>query len=303
MTERIRPTRGNLWTEKYTPGLDQKLKTVHGTFEGRMHSVEGTKGLFLPSSRAEAENDVLAKMYVVKAVGTDPEGWPTKWFLPSNESTGKSVRHWHTTFEAQGVKSGVVIAASAKAGMRNDLMANEVQIQHDEIVAIGKPLDNTDPFPMYAAPGWVIVEMESAGDKTAAGLLIHAGVNTRVRDGSVQWGRIVELPRGISYDDLGYLSVGLRVAFPYALHASGRDPALEWVDFEGGYRALPIMCLLAVEYEAAPADNLDAFALGADDAATNPNEYKNPYEPGSSAWILYDSGFSSSMLDGLDAVG
>lgn len=306
---KIRPLPGHLWTTKYTPGAGQKLRLANGMeFEGSMRE----SGLFLPSSKSDAVNDVLAKMYVIEAVGEEPpEGWRTKWFLTNANKDHKTLptRKWNTSFAKEGLSAGVVVAASAKAGLRNELQHEQVQLRHDELVAIGKPLDkcyDRDEFQMFAAPGWVIVKLETSTGQRKSGLTINAAIDTRLTQGSGQWGRVVEVPRNATYEGLGNLCPGMHVCFPHALHAG--DHALEWVDFEGGYRALPLMCLLAVGYRSEPADLDEAGMLGFDDGLTagmfanegedfaNLNRYQNPYEPQSPAWKTYDLEWAEGVM-------
>lgn len=303
--EKVRPLPGTIWCTKYDPSVQHRLRLQNGaTLEGVLHKVEGSaKGLFLPSTKSNAVSDVLAKLYLVESVGREPyDGWTTKWFLKTKETVKPSTRRWPGTFEDQGVSEGVIVAASAKAGMlHSGLRDEQVQLRHDEIVAIGKPLGPEyakDEFGMFAAPGWVIVKLLVATGTHKSGLVINPQINTREQQGSAQWGTIVETPRGTSYDELGGLAVGVHVSFPYALHAG--DHALEWVDFAGGYRAVPVMCLLSAAYEDAPADLSEAAMRGFDDCTEQmqyPERrlvYKNPYMPGTDEFDRYDSEFTEA---------
>lgn len=235
---KLRPVAGSLWCEKYT-GAKAQLE-VEGL--GIVNYTDVTdSGIVLVSNTTEETDNIRAELYIVRAVGREPEKWSTRW-----ASRGPEWEHpenvdvvYNTTFEAQKVLEGTVIATRSIAGESQGSDSRFVQIRYDEIVAIGTPVDE-DSLPMLPAPGWVLVEKDEVEEELESGL--YKGTGTVYDNGFVLWGTIVGIPRETPCG----VEVGARVAIPLFYGAG----ATEYVEFENGqFRVMPEADLLAVEYE------------------------------------------------------
>lgn len=229
---KIRPTPGHLWCEK--------LATVSSVDVDGIGSVSVSEitssGLVVVSERTEEADTVLGNLLVVRAIGEDPpppRGWHT--YHLSRE------RSWPLgTWKDQRIEVGTVIAIRAVAGVNQGRDRKYVQVRYDEIAAIGAPLDEPDDAPaMYPGPGWVLVRLDDydGDDTSSGGVYVGEGRKDVFDNGGVIWGEVYSLPRGFSDPSV---HPGARVAVP-------RWQSTEYLELEGGIRAVPWGDVLAVE--------------------------------------------------------
>lgn len=223
--EKLRPVRGSVWCEKYTPGRERLMVEGLGVVSV---ADETESGIVLISGDAETDL-VKASLLVVRAIGEAPENWSVR-FLDRARAGRKVDKVYPCDWENQRIEVGTVIAIRAVAGEGQVKNSRFIQVRYDEIVAIGTPLD-ADEIPMLPAPGWVLVE--PLPEPQEASIFI-GGMETS----QSEWGRVLGTPRGL----YGDVSTGDVVAYP--LHRV--YGATEYVTFEGGLRAVPVYDLLAV---------------------------------------------------------
>ena len=220
----VRPPRGALYCEMYSPGVTYEEVEGIGTIKVKAKT---ESGIVLTDASTTETEAVTAYLYVVRALGNPPDDWHTLFI--------DRERSWPVnTWTEQAIDVGTVIAIRPVAGIGQSKTSRFKQVRYDEIVAIGRPLDEVDYPPMLPAPGWVMLEMDDNEGAELGGLLVSAGVAPRLESGSVDWGTVVAVPRGLSYEDED-VAIGDRVGIPYHRGAG----ATEWLDFAGGLRAVP----------------------------------------------------------------
>jgi len=194
-------------------------------------SEERESGLVLISNETKLGENYKSLLVTVVCVGREPDAWECRWF--------KKKRNWNTSFKDQGIDVGTVLGVRAVSGVDQTKGSDFVLLRYDEISVIGQPLDFDGPD-MLPAPGWVLVSILDSGIQNHGGLQIKQTIEEIVQHGFMTRGRVVALPRG--YSD-GEYAVGDIICFPTHTGVG----ATEFIEFDGGLRALPMDDVLAIE--------------------------------------------------------
>ena len=233
----IRPVRGSLWCEKYIPG--KASVEVRGL--GMVDFTDVTEsGIILVASTTKESDSVTANLYIVRAMGSDPDKWSSRWTqrdLNTWENPRKSDMVWNENWASQHIGIGTLIAIRAGSGANQETFSKFLQVRYDEIVAIGTELAS-DEIPMLPAPGWVMIQKDENTGVTASG--IYRGEGQVYEKGWVLWGRVIGLPLGYEDDDL-HVSDHVAIPLHYGAGAS------EYIEFEGTIRCVPMDDVLIVE--------------------------------------------------------
>lgn len=227
---KIAPVKGSLWCEKFIPGREKVSVPGYGNIYG----VESAGGIVLVSEDNEEASNVKAALFLVRAVGDDPQDWSIRGNDRSDvwQNKRKTDEVWDTTFAGQAIREGTVVAIRPSTGERQTRASSYIQIRYDELVAIGVPLEEDSAVPMYPAPGWLIIHKHDVATETKSGLYKGDGIYTE--QGWAFFGTVVAIPRGADGDYVDLLN--RTVAFPSFAGAG----ATEYIDFDGGeYRAVP----------------------------------------------------------------
>lgn len=221
----IRPKRGHLLCEKLVFG-----KTVEVDGLGEVTGDLTESGLVVVARQDTQDEAVLAKLLVVRAVGTEPSEWRFRFF-------GKEF-NWGASWKDQGIEEGVVIAVRSIAGVEQDITDRFIEVRYDEISAIGQ-VDPNCPYDMLPAPGWCMVDIGLDDLEGKVGSLYVRPEMQEVLEGDkLKWGTLCALAKGANLEGV---EPGNRVAFD-------RYRYTEYMDC-GKYRFLPLDELLVVEYE------------------------------------------------------
>lgn len=199
-------------------------------------------GVVLVSTDSVEKEAWTSAEYLVLAVGDLPrEGWHFRF--------DRGERTWDATWESCGITEGTVISVRSIAGVGIRQGHLELhQIRWDEIVAIGRPPEESpeDPCRSLPAPGWLMLKMFREESVSGGGIILSSGeLADRTTHGHADRGHVVAFPRGledVTRESLGGADIGSTVYVPYHRDAG----ATEWVDFPGGYRAVPLDDTLAV---------------------------------------------------------
>lgn len=235
----VKPMPGYVICEKY---VDTDKVFVEGF--GWVNSKGVTPGgLVMVSNKTSEQDYVNAVRYVVRRVGDNPDAWRFRCLSTGGSWNGKDPgkpinRNFRTTWDAQKIEVGTVLAARAVSGTEQDRDSRFLALRYDEICAIGKPLDETEGFEMRPAPGWVMVQKEEVAQRND-NLVVYAGLQQLMNDGLGTIGRVIELPRETDSEGL---QVGDRIMFPSHAPAG----ATEYIEFGGGIRCLPLEDVLLV---------------------------------------------------------
>ncbi len=191
-------------------------------------------GLALVSSDTQASEHVKAMMVTVVAMGDNPYKWETR--VPGNKKR-KEVHD--TTWSEQQIGIGTVLSIRPIAGVNQTKDSPFLDLRYDEISCIGQPFDDENSPDMLPAPGWVLVKLDETQKQDRSGIVIEDGLEEILQNGNMLYGEILGLPKGYGNGDL---SVGDLICFP----AHGGVGAIEFVEFDGGLRALPMHDVLGV---------------------------------------------------------
>ena len=236
---KLRPPRGHLWCEKLTPDDTEDVEGL-GTISVKERT---PSGIILPGKKESSEN-VLATLYIVRAIGEEPEDWHIRWHARSpiwQNNMKRSRKTLPHTWEEQRIRLGAVISARDMAGADVGRESKYTQIRYDEIISIGVPIDEDCHVPMLPGAAWILVEPDPL-DTFDENLGLYMGEGDVYRDGWVKWGTVVALPRNNTI--MPELQEGSRVAFPLHLTTG----ATEYVEFDNGkYRCMPMEDLLLCE--------------------------------------------------------
>jgi len=238
--DRVRPVKGYVICEKYVETNKVFVEGL-GWVDSKGFS---PGGLLLVSNKTTEQEYVNAVRFVVRRVGLSPDEWRFRCLSTggcwNGPQPGKPIeRNFHTTFEAQKIEVGMVLAARAVSGSQQDKASRFIALRYDEICAIGKPLDEPEGFDMLPAPGWVMVKKDEVQARPGSRIHTYVGLEQLTQHGQGTLGVVIELPRGTDSDGL---KVGDRVMFP--THAG--VGATEFIEFEGGIRCLPLEDVLLV---------------------------------------------------------
>ena len=227
---RIRPLSGFLWAERLQT---EEVESVEGLGNVRV-SGKTDSGLVLIDMNDSETEMIDSFLFVVRVLGNDPNDWHFRYF--------ERERSWNASWGSQRIGVGTVIAVRPVSGVGQSKTSHFRQFRWDEVVAVGRPLDE-DAYPdMLPAPGWVLLQMDADEEQTTgSGLVLGGAINKRLYDGRMDWGTVVALPHGL--EDEYSVTLGDRVGTPYHRGAG----ATEWLDFDGGLRAVPYDDLLLVE--------------------------------------------------------
>lgn len=232
------PLPGYLVCEKYT-GISKTYVDGYGTVDT---SEITASGLVIVSDVSQEQEFVSATRLVVRRAGASPHRWRFRHLTTGGhwggDNPGKIIeKDFKTTFEAQKIKPGTVVATRAVYGAEQDKQSRFTVLRYDEVCAIGKPLTEEEGFDMLPAPGWVIVQ--KAIPRREDGLHIPIMTNQFITEGGGTWCIVLEVARGTDNDGL---KPGDRVLIPsYATTGS-----TEYIEFDEGVRCLPLEDVLAV---------------------------------------------------------
>lgn len=235
----VKPLPGHIVCEKWT-GISKTFVEGFGVVDT---SQVTESGLVVCSDVSREQEFVTATRLVVRRVGDPPHAWRFRHLTTGGDwrgtNAGKIIeKDFKTTFEAQKIEPGTVIATRPSYGAEQDRTSRFSVLRYDEICAIGKPFDEEDGFEMRPAPGWIIVQKDIR--RMTHTLEIPLLTDQFIKEGGGTWGIVLEVARNTDNDGL---KPGDRVLFPsYAGTGS-----TEYIEFEGGVRCLPLEDVLAVE--------------------------------------------------------
>lgn len=228
----LRPLAGTVYVQALASA---EVRQVEGVGAVRVKP-SSTSGIIIPCLDTSETENVGQHLYVVKALGAPPEDWHTRFF--------EKERSWGQTWESQAIGKNTVIAVRPISGVGQDKTSAFKQIRHDEIVAIGRPLDEDEAPDMLPAPGWVMLEMDPIMVEKVleSGLVLPGnGAAPRLEQGALNYGTVVGLPRGLSYEAEG-LRLGDRVGIPYHTAVG----ATERLEFDDNLLAVPLEDIFVV---------------------------------------------------------
>ncbi len=231
LDDKFRPMPGHVICMKNTKNVEVDVAGF-GTVTA---SKVTDSGLVLVSNDTKESEQVKALMVTVAAVGKDPDRWETR--IPKS----KKKDLWNTTWEEQKIRVGTVLSIRVGSGVDQTRGSNFIDLRYDEISCIGQPQDEDCPD-MLPAPGWVLVRMDTTEVKDHAGLIVEEALEEILSNGNMLYGWIIGLPRGYPTHCGADLHVGDRICFP----AHSGVGATEFVEFDGGLRALPIRDVFGV---------------------------------------------------------
>lgn len=212
---------GTLWCHKQT----KSRVTVHVPGFGAVE-VEGATagGLILPFTDNRGDVNVKTSMFVVENVGAD-----VPWRIDKTD--------YRTTFAAQGIETGVVIAVRAGAGLDQRRDDDWINVKYNEIAAIGNTEDEGPA--MYPAPGWILCRVLK-GERTNSLLTVDADHEDVLEQPQAVRMSVLAVPRDCAYSPV----------VPGDVVYMPRFTAQNFVEFEDNtYRCVPMDDIIAVENE------------------------------------------------------
>lgn len=223
LEDKVRPMPGHVFCMKQTKG---QVLNVDGLGAINVSEIRSS-GLVLPSTETKDTEMVKAMLVTVVAMGAEPYAWETR--IPKSKRKEKHA----TTWAEQQIEIGTVLSLRPIAGVNQTKDSPFLDVRYDEISCIGQ-FDPCAPA-MLPAPGWVLVRLVEVEKQDHAGLVIQDGLEEILQQGFMYYGDVIGLPRGSDPEKVGF-SVGDRICFP----AHTGVGAIEFIEFDGGLRALPI---------------------------------------------------------------
>lgn len=220
---KVRPVKGHLIGVKHRRTSD--IDTPFGVVTGSV----GASGLVVVQEETPEEALVRDTAVIVLRVGEDPDAWSTRFFEGD-------ITH-PTTWEAQGIRRGVLIYARGVAQAPLGAESPFVQLRYDDIAGIALPAGDTSDVPCRPAPGFVLVRPQVYESKVGSIFVRSSEYADVLQEREGQWGEVVAL----AIDDATLeCSVGDMVLFP-------RYQLTEFIDLDGGFKLIPTDDVLAVE--------------------------------------------------------
>ena len=139
------PLSGFLWAERLQT---EEVESVEGPGQCPSQRQDWLRPRAHRHERLETEM-IDSFLFVVRVLGNDPNDWHFRYF--------ERERSWNASWASQRIDVGTVIAVRPVSGVRQSKTSHFRQFRWDEIVAIGRPLDEDDYPDMLPAPGWVLL--------------------------------------------------------------------------------------------------------------------------------------------------